>query len=218
MAKTGKKKAKRRNQETIIFILMGSIIVGLIISGYFLFANKIIPEFTKGMPSASDKQGKESVSTEELAAADREFIPAEEAQILNIHFALRGSDKLVVEPRRVRKQNMLSEQANQILLTLFEGAHEQKVMYQAMPAGTQVRAVFFESGTFIVDLSKEFLKVNSSGMSEATLAVYSIVNSLTELDPMAKVRFLIDGTEPQARTGYLDLSQVFSRFSTLTKQ
>jgi germination protein M len=64
---------------------------------------------------------------------------------------------------------------------------------------------------FTVDLSKEFAEVSNLGVSEQILSVYSLVNSLTELDPRARVRFLINGSEPAVDNGHVDISQTLTR-------
>lgn len=210
-------KKNKHNQERILFILMGLIIIGLIVSGYFLFVKKIMPEIS-AVTSANDERptaGNSQASQEELAAADNEFIPETEARNLRIYFPMRGQDKLNGEVRRVRQQNMLIAQAKQIIESVIEGPRIDKLHYQPLPENTRLRAVFFERGTFIVDMSAEFAELKTYGVAEQVLAQYSIVNSLTELDPNAQVRFLINGSEPQADEGHSDLSQPMTRLESI---
>lgn len=218
MPKKRKKKVRRHSQDTIIFILMGLIIAGLLVSGYFLFVRKILPEISKGDAFTVLEGEEDGLTTEELAAADLEFIPSEEASKLMVFFPVRGEDRLKSESRRVRRQNTLTAQARQIVTTVLEGPHDKRELYQAIPEGTKLRGIFFEAGTFIIDLSRDFEKLSSTGISEKVLAVYSIINSVTELDPNARVRLLINGTEPSELEGYLDFSQTFKRFAGLIKR
>ena len=211
------KKSSRHNQEKILFALMGFIIIGLIISGYFLFVRKILPELTAGKETRSAGQESGNMTLSEDMAAANEFIPQEEAQDLRIYFGLKGKDLLTSELRRVRKRTMLTAQAKQIVETLLEGPIT-GTMYQLLPKGTTLRGLFFDSGTFIVDLSKEIEELASMGISEQILGIYSIVNSLTELDPRAKVKFLVNGTEPVGETGHLDLSMNLTRMESLIQK
>lgn len=212
------KKPSRHNQEKILFALMGFIIIGLIVSGYFLFIRKILPELTTGKETkiAGQESGTNTTLSEDMAAAN-EFIPQEEAQDLRIYFGLKGKDMLTSEIRRVRKRSMLTAQARLIVETLLEGPVT-GTMYQLLPKGTSLRGLFFDSGTFIVDLSKEIEELASKGVSEQMLGIYSIVNSLTELDPKAKVKFLINGTEPLGENGHLDLSMNLTRMESLIQK
>ncbi len=206
-------KSSRRNQERVLFLLMGLIIVGLIVSGYFLFVRKVLPELSvhKRENPLIVVQDNEDIE-EELDAA--EFIPDEEAADIRLYFGLKGMDALAVEVRRVRKLNMLTAQAKQIVENVLAGPRKAG-NYGVIPEGVELRGLFFESGTFIVDLSKNFEKAFKLGVIEESLAVYSIVNALTELDARARVKFLINGTEPQIGAGHLDLSVNLSRVPNL---
>ena len=78
-----------------------------------------------------------------------------------------------------------------------------------MPNGTKVNSVSVADGLCYIDLSNEFLTGNSPvGMN---LTVYSIVNSLAELNSVRKVQILIDGNITEIIRDGVDLSQVFSR-------
>jgi len=206
---TNKRKPSRHNQEKILFVLMGLIVIGLVVSGYFLFVRKILPEITA--QTQSDQQATTaSQSQQNEVAAQQEFIPEEEAHTLKIYFAQKGKDSLASEDRRVRKRSMLIAQARQIVETLLDGPTS-SIFNRVIPKGTTLRGLFFESGVFTVDLSKEFAEVSNLGACEQVLSVYSLVNSLTELDPRARVRFLINGSEPVAESGHVDLSQNLTR-------
>ncbi len=210
------KKPSRHNQEKILFILMGFIIIGLIVSGYFLFIRKILPEINAPKGAQTQQAAGEapaSAISDDMAAAN-ELIPQEEAQDLRIYFGAKGKDLLTSELRRVRKRTMLIAQARQIVETLLEGPVT-GTMYQLLPSEIKLRGLFFDSGMFIVDLSKEFSELTSFGPTEEILAVYSLVNSLTELDPKARVKFLVNGSEPTGEQGHLDLSMPLQRLENL---
>jgi spore germination protein GerM len=206
---SGKKNA--RNQETIIFVLMGLIIVGLIISGYFLFVKKILPEL-----SNTNQQPGVVASTEKALPADETpaFIPDDEAQMLTLFFPQKAQDNFRGEIRKVFRKKMLTAQATQIVEELLKGPSS-KDLYSAIPANTKLRGLFFDSGTFIVDLSRDFSECKKLGAAEQILAVYSLVNSLTEIDPKAKVKILVNGSEQIDETGHIDLSQTLSRLQEM---
>ncbi len=204
-----KRKPSRHNQEKILFVLMGLIVIGLIVSGYFLFVRKILPEITA--QTQTNQQAATASQTQQTElASQQEFIPADEAHTLRIYFGQKGKDFLVSEERRVRKRSMLIAQARQIIETVLEGPSSSS-FYPVIPKGTTLRGLFFDSGVFTVDLSKEFAEVSNLGVSEQILSVYSLVNSLTELDPRARVRFLINGSEPAVDNGHVDISQTLTR-------
>ncbi|HAE40983.1 MAG TPA: hypothetical protein DCG57_20470 [Candidatus Riflebacteria bacterium] len=210
------RKPSRHNQEKLLFVLMGLIVVGLIVSGYFLFVRKLLPEIA-AIPEANKQAALAGHARQVEANATssvEEFIPQEEAHSLKVYFGQKSSDLLASEQRIVRKRTMLIAQARQIVETVLEGPVNTS-LYRVIPQGTTLRGLFFDSGVFIVDLSKEFANVNNLGSSEQVLSIYSLVNSLTELDPRAKVRFLINGSEPTSDAGHIDITQALTRLKEI---
>lgn len=204
-------KKNARNQETILFILMGLILIGLIVSGYFLFVKKILPELSTGSEQSSPGQSQLPADTANEVQA---FIPDDEAQMLTLFFPQKDKDNFRGEIRKVRRKKMLTAQATQIIEELLRGPTS-KDLYSAVPEKTTLRGLFFDSGTFVVDLSREFSETKITGAVEQTLAVYSLVNSLTEIDPKARVKILINGSEQPGEEGHIDLSQSLTRLPEL---
>lgn len=62
-----------------------------------------------------------------------------------------------------------------------------------IPAGVKVLSVETKNRVCFVNLSKEFVDKFTGGSSGEILTIYSIVNSLTELDTVGSVQFLIEG-------------------------
>ncbi len=64
-----------------------------------------------------------------------------------------------------------------------------------------------QDGICTVDLSAEFAQSNVGGSAKECMAVYSIVNSLCELDNIDTVKINIDGNESPSFGGHFDLSE-----------
>ena len=79
----------------------------------------------------------------------------------------------------------------------------------AVPAGTAVRSVATEDGLCTVDLSGEFVSARSGSAQGQRLAVYAIVNTLTALPEVERVRILSEG-EAVTAYEYLDLERSFA--------
>lgn len=62
-----------------------------------------------------------------------------------------------------------------------------------IPQGVKVLSVETKNRVCFVNLSKEFVEKFTGGSTVETLTIYSIVNSLTELDTVGSVQFLIEG-------------------------
>ncbi len=62
-----------------------------------------------------------------------------------------------------------------------------------IPAETKVLSVETKNGVCFVNLSKEFVDKYQGGTAGEILTIYPVVNSLTELDGIGSVQFLIEG-------------------------
>lgn len=83
-----------------------------------------------------------------------------------------------------------------------------------IPSGTRLLSVAVENGICTVDLSSEFAQKGFADFASERLAVYSIVNSLTELPEISTVDLWVSGA-PLERLGYLDLSSGLARDTRL---
>lgn len=83
-----------------------------------------------------------------------------------------------------------------VLEALMAGSDCEGIV-SVIPSQTKINSVKTADGTCTVDLSGDFADGNFSGNADRTLAVYSIVNSLAELDGVENVQFLIDGEKQE---------------------
>ena len=207
-----KKKQKRHQQESYLFLLMGLILMGLIIAGYFLFVDKVMPGLT-GADRSMDTNGTTGINNG--AYAPGEFFPPGEGQVVILYFPVRGKEFLEKELRKIPKQNMVLNQARILLEELIKGPYKPNSR-ASLPAETKLRAVYFHAGTFLVDFSSEIMSKHPAGPCEEALTLYSVVNTLTELDKKAKVKFLVNGQEIPTLKGHFSLREPLTRFEPLT--
>ena len=214
-------KKSKKNQENLLFLFMGLIIVGLLIAGFFLFQKQFSSIFAEqkanSEPIKAQLPQNNTSSESKTITKQEEYIPQEDVQNLHIYYGIKGKDKLESEIKRVRKNSMRIGQARQIVSSLLDTPSNER-LYRILPENLTLRGLFYDSGLFIIDFSREFNKIYTYGANEQILAVYSIVNSITELDPKAKVRFLVNGTEPEGDEGHLDLSMKLSRLESLIEK
>jgi len=214
-------KKSKKNQENLLFLFMGLIIIGLLIAGFFLFQKQFSSIFAEQKTNSEiiTAQLPQSPTSSESPKNTKkeEYIPQEDAQNLHIYYGIKGKDKLESEIKKVRKNSMKIGQARQIVNSLLDAPSNER-LYRLLPENLTLRGLFYDSGLFIIDFSREFNKIYSYGANEQILAVYSIVNSITELDPKAKIRFLINGTEPEGDEGHLDLSMQLSRLESIIEK
>lgn len=88
--------------------------------------------------------------------------------------------------------------------------------YNVIPKGTKLLNYSQDKGIATVDLSQEFINNSSGGSTSQTMAIYSIVNSLTEFENINSVLFLIEGESVEDFSHY-EFNKPFSREESLIK-
>ncbi|MFZ2961374.1 MAG: GerMN domain-containing protein [Candidatus Ozemobacteraceae bacterium] len=216
------KKRQRRKQESFLFILMGLILLGLLVSGYFLFVDKILPGISSGETrGGTAKTTPASITPPKPGEAQTVGVSADQAesivgegQVVSLYFGAREKDLLVKELRKIPAEKMLLPLANMLIRELIRGPVSPEAR-RTIPEGTQLRSIYFHQGVFYVDFSREIVENHPGGPLEETMTVYSIVNTLTELDRKARVRILVNGSEVDSLRGHIGLRQSLTRYEPL---
>lgn len=129
-------------------------------------------------------------------------------QVVELYFADRTGTRLASEQRSIEVKQSLSLEY-QIVEQLIAGP-EKNMLEKTIPASTQIKDIKTEDGICYVNLSKEFINKKLANVTKQT-TVYSIVDSLTELDSVNKVQFLIEGEKINSKKDGIDFSKLFSR-------
>jgi len=99
--------------------------------------------------------------------------------------------------KEVRKITVTEEFPKNIVEELVKGPKSSD-FYPTLPSDVKVNSVVISGETAIVDFSKEiitnFEEIPHSSTTE-TLAIYSIVNTLTEFEEIRKVKITVEGKE-----------------------
>ncbi len=126
---------------------------------------------------------------------------------VTLYFSDEMGEKLVAQRRRATIVDNSMEKT--ILIELIEGP-EGDNQYATLPQGIKVLSVETKEKICFVNFSKEFAENIGGGSSASTMAIYSVVNSLTELPEIEQVQFLIEG-EKTEWLGEYDVSEPFRR-------
>lgn len=119
-----------------------------------------------------------------------------EKRYFKLYFANADGNKLVAEAREiVISQNESVEL--QVLKELFKGP-ENNSLARTVPGETKIISVETKEGICFVNLSQDFISRHTGGTSGETMTIYSIVNTLTELDNIDRVQFLIEGQKNES--------------------
>lgn len=131
---------------------------------------------------------------------------------VTLYFADEMGEKLVARRRRVPILDNSMEKT--IISELVAGPADNDDVYNTIPDGTKVLSVETKEGICFVNFSGEFISKFNGGSAAATMTIYSVVNSLTELADIDKVQFLIDGAKTDTFGDYV-FSEPFERDSSL---
>jgi len=126
---------------------------------------------------------------------------------LTLYYANKSGTELVKETRNVHYSTNISME-KLVMEQLIEGPKKGSSM-STLPSGTKLISVSVVDGVCYVNLSDSFKNQNPEVNEEIVL--YSIVNSLTELQGVTKVQISINGsTDGKVRYTY-ELSKMYER-------
>ncbi len=155
-------------------IIIGVIIVMVIILGVLLFSN---------------------------VGIETEYIPEEEIDetqnrntVVSLYFQNKETKELQVETRLLDSKELLDNPYSKLINLLLEGT-TLETLESTIPKETKLIGAVLENDCVIVNLSKEFLKNQTGDEFAKSNAIYSIVNTMTELKEVSSVKFLIEGSE-----------------------
>ncbi len=141
----------------------------------------------------------EGVLTPDLYVTDTDALRIETYNLTLYYPNLEqnGLDNALCQVRLPADANV----AEAVMETLLSGPVTDKgYVIRFIPEGTVVNSVRIDNGICYVDLSEDFLNENIAAPDGTSLVVYAIVNSLTALQDVVSVQFLING---EARQSYI---------------
>ncbi len=138
---------------------------------------------------------------------------------LRLYFANADNTKLKLEIRyvdtvEVKKSD--STLATAVINELIKGPSDNTAFKSTIPAETKLLSpVKIENKVATVNLSKEFKTKHPGGKEAERMTIYSIVNSLTELEGIEKVKFTIDSKTQKEYMGNFKFDALFPRSAQL---
>lgn len=191
--------------KTVMIVILMISLIFLASSCSLLGNSTATGTQSEGTPLASSSQeSSESISDtasgEEVANAGT--VPDEAVKNIKhvkvvLFFASEDNNALKQEEREIEVTNGAILKA--CILALQQGP-ETKGLVNTIPEGTVLRGISLKDKVAIVDLSKEFDQSNSTA---GIISRLSIVNTLTKISGVEKVRFHIDGEDMAGPDGQL---------------
>lgn len=146
----------------------------------------------EGKPIVSESTGKEfGVLSLENIAFETNDVQNGEKTTITLYFPQKDGDKLIRETRRIKLQSALSlEKA--VIGELIKGP-ENDGAARALPVDVKLIGIETKNNVCFVNFSNEFVSKTASGSLTTTLALYSVVNSLCQLENVESVQILVNG-------------------------
>jgi len=164
-------------------ILLAIILVILIVSAVILIFMKV--------------KNKNLISVETEITPLEEITEEQERQtMISLYFTNTETNTLMPEARKIDVKKLIENPYKALVEYLMEKPKNEKLI-SSIPEGTKVNNAILKNNVVELDLSKEFIENQNGGIEKAKLSIYSIVNTLTELNEVNAVKILIDGKEQE---------------------
>lgn len=132
---------------------------------------------------------------------NNEYTPQEEISenqeretIVSLYFTDKETGLLKPEARMVNVKDLMQSPYDILVKLLIEGPKNNKLQ-KIIPDNTRLLKASLEKDCLTLDFSKEILNYNKDDSMLKNNLIYSIVNTVTELNEVNKVKFLVESQE-----------------------
>ena len=140
------------------------------------------------------KQEKEAIKIEEYTP--QEEISEEQLRqtIVSIYFISKETKELEPEARLIDIKEIINDPCDKLVNLLIEGPKNEK-QERLIPENTKLLKSYMEQDCVTLDFSAEFLNYDKTNEKTKENMIYSIVETLTQLTEVNKVKILINGEQ-----------------------
>ncbi len=168
---------KSKKIGTIFFLILAVILIG----GYF------------GIKYVKNKEEAETIV--------EEYTPQEEIAedqvrqtIVSLYFPNKETNEVNPEARLIDIKEIINNAQEKLVELLIEGPKSDKNK-KIIPEGTKLNKSYLEGDCVVLDFSAEFLNYAKEEEKEKANLITCVVNTVTELTEVNKVKIIIDGNE-----------------------
>lgn len=133
--------------------------------------------------------------TKKLSEPEIYFVDSDMFRLVSVSFTCEGDTP--------------EEQAKAVISELITGRDYNKKITRMIPDIKNCLTVKVKGDTAYVNISGDSVKHFPDGRVSETLAVYQIVNSLTSIDGIIKVKFTVDKKQQKKFKGFIDMRETF---------
>lgn len=138
------------------------------------------------------------------------FAGEEEYEQTKIYFVDSQIFRLIGVNTQIEKGTPQA-QAREVLDILIEGYDYNNNIKRVLPKVKKGMKVKVVDNIAYVDIKPEMVKRQEKAREIESLAIYSIVNSLIEIEGIDAVRFTIDGMICEKYAGFIDMRETFAK-------
>ena len=164
-----------------IMVVFSSLLIIILIGGYF------------GINYVKNKK--------EKSKEVEEYIPQEEISdeqvrqtIVSLYFQAKETKELVPEARLIDIKKIINDPCDKLVELLIEGPKNEREE-KIIPDNTKLNKSYMDDDCVVLDFSGELLNYNKNEEKEKDNLINSLVNTLTQLTEVNKVKILIDGND-----------------------
>ena len=164
-----------------IMVVFSSLLIIILIGGYF------------GINYVKNKK--------EKSKEVEEYIPQEEISdeqvrqtIVSLYFQAKETKELVPEARLIDIKKIINDPCDKLVELLIEGPKNEKEE-KIIPDNTKLNKSYMDDDCVVLDFSGELLNYDKNEEKGKDNLINSLVNTLTQLTEVNKVKILIDGNE-----------------------
>ncbi|MDR1205308.1 MAG: GerMN domain-containing protein [Peptococcaceae bacterium] len=170
---------------------------------------------TSELPSVGVQLETPEVSAEDLVQSAGALADPSQSKTVLLYFTDQSGANLVAEERMIPKVEGIGRAVMQELLK----GPVQPELAEALPQATQLLDINIkEDGLAIVDFSKELAEGLADSSSAERMAVYSIVNTLSQFPSVERVQIRVEGKNVNTLKGAVRLDQELTEDVTLIKE
>lgn len=198
---------RRSRRLRLGFLVLAGLLFALLATG-----GCDLTERLRGMTQG--RAPAQSESLPDLLPEDLGSPPEGEKTQVTLYFTDQAGRYLVRETREIVKVPGIARATLEALCAGPAG----KDLRPSLPAGTEVRDLNIRSdGLCIVDLNLAATKIPGQDPKAEALAVYAVVNTLTEFPTVERVKILVEGQLRKTLAGHIPVDEPLLRNLTFVK-
>lgn len=168
------------HNKKITIIFSGLLIIILLVG---FFAIKYVKNKKERENINDEYTPQEEISEEQLRQT-----------IVSLYFKSKETKELVPEARLIDIKEIINDPCDKLVELLIEGPKNEKEE-RIIPENTKLNKSYMDDDCVVLDFSNELLNYNKTEEKGKETLINSLVNTLTQLTEVNKVKILIDGTE-----------------------